>query len=47
MHRYVSLLTRRWKSLLLVLSAAIAVLALAAPSASAYIYLAGPLDGGR
>lgn len=42
MHRYVSLLTRRWKSLLLVLSAAIAVLALAAPSASAYIYVSGP-----
>ena len=42
MHRYVSLLTRRWKSLLLVLSAAIAVLALGAPSASAYIYVSGP-----
>ena len=42
MHRYVSLLTRRWKSLLLVLSAAVAVVALAA--SSAYIYLAGPIS---
>ena len=31
----------------LVLSAAIAALALAASSASAYIYLAGPIAGGR
>ena len=44
MHRYVSLLTRRWSSLLLVLSAAVAVIALAASSASAYIYLAGPIS---
>jgi hypothetical protein len=41
-HRYVSLLTRRWKTLLLVLSAAVAVVALAAPSAGAYIYVSGP-----
>jgi hypothetical protein len=43
-HRFVSLLTRRWSSLLLVLSGAVAVVALAAPSASAYIYLAGPIS---
>jgi hypothetical protein len=42
--RFVSLLTRRWSSLLLVLSGAVAVVALAAPSASAYIYLAGPIS---